>query len=104
MARSVKAPHVLNIADLRRLAKRRLPPVVFDYIDGGSDDEVTLRGNARAFEELMFRPRSADPTPGCDISTTVMGTPLSLPFILAPIGSSRMFYTHAEELAAHAAG
>jgi L-lactate dehydrogenase (cytochrome) len=104
MSRSVKAPHVVNIADLRRLAKRRLPPIAFDYIDGGSDDEVTLRGNARAFEDLTFRPRSAVPTPGLDISTTVMGARLDLPFILAPVGSSRMFYPHGEELAAHAAG
>jgi isopentenyl diphosphate isomerase/L-lactate dehydrogenase-like FMN-dependent dehydrogenase len=103
MPRSVNAPHVVNIADLRRLAKRRLPPIVFDYIDGGSDDEVTLRGNARAFEDLTFRPRCAVPTPGLDISTTVMGAKFDLPFILAPVGSSRMFYPHGEELAAHAA-
>jgi L-lactate dehydrogenase (cytochrome) len=77
--------------------------VVFDYIDGGSDDEVTLRGNARAFEDLTFRPRCAVPTPVLDIGTTVMGAKFDLPFILAPIGSSRMFYPHAEELAAHAA-
>lgn len=104
MAPSVSAPRVVNIADLRRLAKRRLPPIVFDYIDGGSDDEVTLRGNARAFEDLTFRPRSAVPTPGLDISATVMGARLALPFILAPVGSSRMFYPHGEELAARAAG
>jgi L-lactate dehydrogenase (cytochrome) len=104
MTRSVKAPHVLNVADLRRVAKRRLPPVVFDYIDGGSDDEVTLRGNARAFEDLTFRPRCAVPTPVCDITTTVMGATFDLPFILAPVGSSRMFYPHGEELAARAAG
>ena len=104
MARSVKAPHVVNIADLRRLAKRRLPRIVFDYIDGGADDEVTLRGNARAFEALTFRPRCAVATPQVDIRTTVMGATFDLPFILAPIGSSRMFYPHGEELAARAAG
>jgi L-lactate dehydrogenase (cytochrome) len=104
MAPSVKAPHVLNIADLRRLAKRRLPPVVFDYIDGGADDEVTLRGNARAYEDLTFRPQCAVPTPALDIRTTVMGATFDLPFILAPIGSSRMFYPRGEELAARAAG
>jgi L-lactate dehydrogenase (cytochrome) len=103
MARSVKAPHVLNVADLRRMAKRRLPSVVFDYIDGGSDDEVTLRGNARSFEDLTFRPQCAVPTPTLDITTTVMGATFDLPFILAPIGSSRMFYPRGEELAAHAA-
>jgi isopentenyl diphosphate isomerase/L-lactate dehydrogenase-like FMN-dependent dehydrogenase len=104
MARSVKAPRVLNIADLRRLAKKRLPAVVFDYLDGGSDDEVTLRENARAFEDITFRPRSAVPTPALDIGTTVMGVNFDLPFLLAPVGSSRMMYPHGEELAAHAAG
>ncbi len=55
----VGPPRVLNISDLRRLARRRLPRVVFDYIDGGADAEVTLRDNSKAFEELTFRPRGA---------------------------------------------
>ena len=56
---SVVSPHVVNIEDLRRLARRRLPKVVFDYIDGGAEGEVTLRENCRAFEEVTFRPRQA---------------------------------------------
>ena len=101
---SVAPPRVLNIADLRRLAQRRLPRVVFDYIDGGAEAEVTLRENARAFEDITFRPKGAVVTPTCDLRTTVMGASLELPFLLAPIGSSRMFYPHAEELAAKVAG
>ena len=101
---SVAAPHVLNISDLRRLAERRVPRVVFDYIDGGADDEITLRGNARAFDALTFRPRCAVALAQVDIHTTVMGARLDLPFILAPVGSTRMFYPHGEELAARAAG
>lgn len=104
MARSVAPPHVLNIGDLRRLAERRLPRVVFDYIDGGSDAEVTLRDNSKAFEELTFRPRGAMVVKSCDLRTTVMGHPLELPFLLAPVGSSRMFYPNGEALAARAAG
>src|SRR5436190_12734321 len=104
MARSVKAPRVVNIADLRNMAKRRLPPIVFDYIDGGADDEVTLRGNVRAFDQLTFRPRSAVVMPNVDLHVTVMGTQFSIPFILAPVGSSRMFYPNGESLAARAAG
>ena len=57
------SPRVVNIADLRRLAKRRLPRVVFDYIDGGADDEITLRENCRAFDDVTFRPRCAVATP-----------------------------------------
>ena len=104
MARSVAPPRVLNISDLRRMAERRLPRVVFDYIDGGADAEVTLRDNSKAFEELTFRPRGAVAIPTCDLRTTVMGHPLELPFILAPVGSSRMFYPNGEALAARAAG
>ena len=100
----VTLDRVVNIADLRRLAARRLPRVVFDYIDGGADAEVTLRGNRRAFEAVVLRPRSAVATPACDLRTTVLGTTLELPFILAPVGSSRMFFPRAEEAAARAAG
>src|SRR5256885_14273802 len=96
--------HVINIADLRRLAQRRLPRAVFDYIDGGAEDEVTLRGNERAFEQITLRPRSAVATPSCDLRTTVLGQPLDLPFLLAPIGSSRLFYPRGEVVAAAQAG
>ena len=95
---------MLNISDLRRLAQRRLPRVVFDYIDGGADAEVTLRDNVKAFEQLTFRPRGAVAIPSIDLKTTVLGVPLELPFILAPVGSSRMFYPNGEVLAARAAG
>ncbi|MBI4886552.1 MAG: alpha-hydroxy-acid oxidizing protein [Acidobacteria bacterium] len=101
---NVAPPRVLTVGDLRRLAQRRLPRVVFDYIDGGADAEVTLRENGRAFEEVTFRPRQAVAVPQCDLGTTVLGTPLRLPFLLAPVGSSRMFYPRAEELAAREAG
>jgi isopentenyl diphosphate isomerase/L-lactate dehydrogenase-like FMN-dependent dehydrogenase len=104
MSVSVRPPHVVNIADLRRAAKRRLPQVVFDYIDGGADSEITLRENCRAFETVTFRPRCAVATPSCDLSTTVLGMPLSMPILLAPVGSSRMFYPRGEEVAARAAG
>jgi L-lactate dehydrogenase (cytochrome) len=95
---------VVNVADLRRMAERRLPRAVFDYIDGGAEAEVTLRENCRAFEQVALRPRSAVATRACDLRTTVLGTPLELPFLLAPVGSSRMFYPRGEEAAARAAG
>jgi L-lactate dehydrogenase (cytochrome) len=104
MSRSVDSPQVVNIADLRRLAERRLPRVVFDYIDGGADAEYTLRENCRTFDDVLFRPRGAVTIPSCDLKTTVFGTEIALPFILAPVGSSRMFYPRGEVVAAHAAG
>jgi L-lactate dehydrogenase (cytochrome) len=101
---AVAAPRVVNIEDLRQLAKRRLPRVAFDYLDGGADDEWTLRENVRAFQAVTFRPRSAVSTSGCDLRTAVLGVPLQLPFLLAPIGSSRLLYPKGEVHAARAAG
>ena len=103
MADRVNSPRVLNIADLRRLAKRRLPRVAFDYIDGGADGEVTLRENCRIFDDVLFRPRCAVSAPA-DLRTRVLGHDLALPFALAPVGSSRMFYPRGEVVAAGAAG
>ena len=94
----------VNIADLRLMAMRRLPRMVFDYIDGGAEREWTLRENMRAFEDVMFRPRSAVATAAVDLSTTVLGMKIDVPFILAPVGSSRMFYPRGEEVAASVAG
>ncbi len=94
----------ITIEDLRRLAKRRLPRVVFDYIDGGAEAEITMRRNAEAFTDVCFRPHSAVASAGCDLRTTILGTQLELPFLLAPVGSSRMFYPRGECAAARAAG
>ena len=94
----------INIDDLRQAAKKRLPRVVFDYIDGGAGSEWTLRENTRAFDDLAFRPRSAVATAACDLRTTVLGTTIDVPFILAPVGSSRLFHPRGEEVAARAAG
>ena len=104
LSRSIQAPRVLNIEDLRRRAKRRLPRVVFDYIDGGAEDESTLRANCRAFEAVTLRPRCAVATPVCDLRTTVLGTSVSMPLILAPVGSCRLMFPRGEEAAARAAG
>jgi L-lactate dehydrogenase (cytochrome) len=98
-------PHrIVNIEDLRLAARRRVPRVVFDYVDGGADGEITMRENVRAFETVSFRPRCAVNTPQIDLSTTVTGIPLALPFLLAPVGSSRMLYPRGEEQASAAAG
>ena len=94
----------INIEDLRRAARARLPRVVFDYIDGGADTEWTMRENSRVFDDVLLRPRSAVATSKVDLQTTVLGTKIDVPFIFAPVGSSRLFYPRGEEVAAHAAG
>jgi L-lactate dehydrogenase (cytochrome) len=103
-ARRVASPRVVNIADLRRAAERRLPRVVFDYLDGGADGEVTLRENTRAFEEVVFRPRNAVFVRGCDMRTKTLGCELSMPLVLAPVGFSRLIHAEGEITAARAAG
>ena len=98
------SPRVINIEDLRRLAKRRLPRVVFDYLDGGADDEITLLENSRAFKDIYFRPRSGVSFAHCDLSTRILGRALSLPILLAPMGYSRLMHPKGELAAAAAAG
>jgi L-lactate dehydrogenase (cytochrome) len=100
----MNAASAVNIADLRTLAARRLPRVVFDYIDGGADAERTLRENCRVFDDVTFRPRGAVSVASVNLTTSVVGQPFDLPFLLAPIGSSRMFFPRAEVHAAAAAG
>jgi isopentenyl diphosphate isomerase/L-lactate dehydrogenase-like FMN-dependent dehydrogenase len=101
---SLGSPSVVNINDLRRLARRRLPDAVFDYLDGAADDEVTLQDSECAFREVLFKPRFAVATPACDLGVTVLGERLALPFILAPIGYSRLMHPRGELAASGAAG
>jgi L-lactate dehydrogenase (cytochrome) len=101
---TVESPRVVNIGDLKRLARRRLPRMVFDYLDGGAEAEVTLRRNTEAFDAVTFRPRGAVSVGAVDLKTTVVGMRLELPLLLAPLGSSRLFYPRGEEVASAAAG
>jgi L-lactate dehydrogenase (cytochrome) len=99
-----KLLRVVNIADLRRLAEKRVPRAVFDYLDGGAEDEVTLRENCGAFEEITFRPRHAVAVASCNLRTRVLGSEISLPAMLAPVGYSRLMHPAGEIAAARAAG
>ena len=102
--RSLAPPRVVNIEDLRRLAERRLPQAVFDYLDGGAESETSLRENRRAFESIIFRPRNAVAVPKCDLRVKVLGTELALPAILAPIGYSRLMHPEGECASSRGAG
>lgn len=102
--RAIAFPRVINIEDLRQLARRRLPKVVFDYLDGGAEGEVTLQENCRAFEAITFRPRNAVAIGNCDLRTRVLGHDLSFPAMLAPIGYSRLMHPGGEVAAARGAG
>lgn len=104
VSRKVASPRVVNIADLRAMAKRRLPQVVFDYLDGGADGEVTLRDNCRIFDTITFRPRNAVAVSACRLNTTVLGAEISFPAMLAPVGYSRLMHPGGEVAAARVAG
>ncbi len=93
-----------SIDDLWALAKRRLPRVCLDFIDGGAEGEVTLRANRQAFERLAFRPRYLVDVASRDQSAIICGTPVSLPVLLAPTGLARVASRNAEVDAARAAG
>jgi len=80
------AAPVTNIADLRELARRRVPRAFFEYGDRGSYDEVTLRENRRAFERLRFRQRVMHDVDQRSLATTVVGQPISMPLAIAPTG------------------
>jgi isopentenyl diphosphate isomerase/L-lactate dehydrogenase-like FMN-dependent dehydrogenase len=104
VSNALASPRVVNIEDLRRLAKRRVPRSVFDYLDGGAEDECTLRENPRAFNDILFRPRSAVAFAECDFRVRAIGHDLGFPAVLAPVGYSRMMHPRGELAAAQAAG
>src|SRR5215471_18903083 len=104
MAKSLSSSKVVNIEDLRRMARERVPKSVFDYLDGGAESEVTLAENCRVFRDLTFRPRGAVAVSECKLSTAVLGHEFDLPFILAPVGYSRLMHPEGEIAAARAAG
>lgn len=92
----------VNIDDLRRRARRRLPRVVFDYIDGGAEDETTLRRNRAVFEQISFRPRILA---GGEINTatTIFGEDIALPLVIAPTGLNGLLWPEGDICLARAA-
>ena len=102
--RKLSSSRVVNVWDLRRIAEQRVPKVVFDYLDGGAESEITLRENCRAFENITFRPRQAVAFDQCDLQTQVLGREISFPAMLAPVGYSRLMHPGGEVAAATAAG
>lgn len=97
------ASTAINIEDLRRRARRRLPRALFDFVDGGGEDEWTVRENRAAFERLTFRPRVLVDVSTRDQSTTVLGQKLSTPVVCAPTGMPGLLWPRGEVEAAKAA-
>jgi L-lactate dehydrogenase (cytochrome) len=81
-----------NIADLRQLARKRLPRMVFDYIDGGADDEVTLKRNEARFKDIELTWDALVDVENIDTRTSIMGAQMALPFFISPTAASRLFH------------
>lgn len=92
-----------TVEDLRRVARRRLPRGVFDYIDGGAEDELTMRANAQAYRDLTFAPRVLRDVGDVDTSSTLLGKSMPLPLVLAPTGFTRIAHPEGELAVARAA-
>jgi len=93
----------VNVDDLRRIAKRRLPRGIFDYIDGAADDERTMSRNAAAFAEIEFCPNVLRDVSQIDTSTTLLGRRIPVPLVLAPTGYTRITHSDGELSVARAA-
>src|SRR3954463_1185538 len=92
-----------SIEDLRRIAKRRLPRAVFDFFDGGAEDEVTLRANRAAFERVRLLPKVLVDVARVDTSTEILGRRTALPLAIGPTGALGAGRPYAEAMLARAA-
>ena len=92
-----------DVADLRRAAKRRIPRPVFDYVDGGADEEIGIAANTAAFRSWQFLPRVLAGVAAADTSANVLGATLPVPLLLAPTGYTRMMHPDGEIGAARSA-
>jgi L-lactate dehydrogenase (cytochrome) len=95
--------HAASVADLRRIARRRLPRGVFDYVDGGAEDERTLAANSAAFAQTGFRPRVLRNISEVDVTSSLLGSPAGYPLVLAPTGFTRIVHPEGELAVARAA-
>ena len=94
---------VIGFDDMRALAMRRLPRVVFDFVDGAAGAEQTMRANRAAFEQVSLRPRQANAPAITDLSVSLFGDRLRMPILLAPCGSARTIHPEGERAIARAA-
>jgi L-lactate dehydrogenase (cytochrome) len=94
---------VLNVEDLRKIARRKLPKPLFNYIDGGADDESNVHGNIHAFDSCRLVPEYLVDVAEIDLSTKVLGREISMPLLLAPTGMTRLFHHDGETAVSKAA-
>jgi isopentenyl diphosphate isomerase/L-lactate dehydrogenase-like FMN-dependent dehydrogenase len=103
-AASRRAAAIGTYDDARRLARRRVPRAVFDYVDGAAEAELTMRANREAFDAVGFVPRMGVTTGPAELATTVQGTPVDMPVLLGPVGYTRLVHSDGDVAGARAAG
>ncbi len=90
-----------NVEDFRKLAKKKLPSPIFHYIDGGSDDEVTLKRNTESFDQCDLVPSVLTNVSNVDLSTTVLGQKIDFPLFLAATAMHRLYHYTGERASPH---
>ena len=100
----MRVKQCVNLSDLRDAAKRRAHRMVFDYIDGGADDELALRLNSSAFGDYQIRHKVLTGVDEIDTTTSLLGTPVSVPFFASPSAGNRLFHTEGERAVARVVG
>jgi 4-hydroxymandelate oxidase len=94
---------LINLFDYEREAERRIPPAAWGYISGGANDEVTLGANRTAFDRIVVRYRTMVDVTSRDLRTTVLGTPVSMPVLVAPTAMQKLAHPAGECATARAA-
>ncbi len=95
---------LVNLHDYEALAQQRMTPVIWDYFQGGSDDEVTLRNNRSAFERIRLRPRVLIDVSNVQMQTSVLGIPVNLPILVAPMAAHALVHSEGELATARGTG
>jgi L-lactate dehydrogenase (cytochrome) len=92
----MRLEYVVNVDEFRSIARRRLPRMIFDFVDGGAEDELTLRANARAFDRISFRPSALVDVRKRSIETAFCGIGSSMPIVVGPAGLTRIVHPGGE--------
>ena len=99
----MKITDCYNFSDFRKLAKKKLPSPIFHYIDGGSDDETTLRRNTKSFDDCDLVPNILASVGKPDLSTTIFGKKIDMPLFLSPCAMQRLYHHDGDKASARAA-
>jgi len=99
----VNLEHAYNIADLREIARRRLPRIAWDFLERGAEDDITLHRNRAVFDEIKLKPRTLVDVSGRSLATSLFGTTYNAPFGIAPTGAAGLYCFEADMALARAA-